>query len=158
MDDELRIGGANNNNNTTAANEPIPQIPYHSTLTDSEREVLQQQLHQSRQKMYQKCNIQCFLMILLLLFVCKCNGATFTSFFILSPFLLLVRVPMNTLKYIQSNCHSTFISTILILLVLHSLFSSSGQFNSLLHRMCHFWCNGSAQRWHPFSRRCRSKE
>ena len=103
MDDELRIGGANNNNNTTAANEPIPQIPYHSTLTDSEREVLQQQLHQSRQKMYQKCNIQCFLMILLLLFVCKCNGATFTSFFILSPFLLLVRVPMNALKYIQSN-------------------------------------------------------
>ena len=92
MEDELlRTNGATTTT-ATAVNGSTPQNPYHSTLTDSEREVLQQQLQQSRQKMYQKCSIQCFLMILLLLFVCKCNGATFTSFYILLPFLLLVRI------------------------------------------------------------------
>jgi hypothetical protein len=91
MEDEIRPNGtaANHNNNSNNVNE---HNPYQSTLTDAEREVLQQQLHQSRQKMHKKCSIQCFLIILLILFVCKCNGATFTSFYILLPFLLLVRI------------------------------------------------------------------
>jgi hypothetical protein len=88
-------------------NETLPPLhnhhqQYQSTLTDSEREVLQQQLYQSRQKMHQKCSVQCFLMILLLLFVLKCNGATFTSFYILLPFLLLVRT--KNVVY-SSNCY-----------------------------------------------------
>ena len=84
---------------TTTPNDASQKNPYHSTLTEAEREVLQQQLSQSRQKMYQKCSVQCFLMILLILFVCKCNGATFTSFYILLPFLLLVRTYMHAYIY-----------------------------------------------------------
>ena len=145
MEDDTKPSLHNNNYNH-------PQ-QYHSTLTETEREVLQQQLYQSRQRMYQKCSIQCFLMFLLLLFVLKCNGATFTAFFILLPFLLLVRTKFF-IEYL-SNCDNYISPCSYFCLDIH-MFNVYviGRYNSLLYWMCHFWCNGWSCRWNPLSR-CR---
>lgn len=58
-----------------------------SSLTEEEREELKAQVMASSSKLCSKCCSQGFVLILLFLFVSKLQGAAFSSFWILSPFL-----------------------------------------------------------------------
>jgi DnaJ domain/Transmembrane Fragile-X-F protein len=62
-----------------------------STLTEEEREQLRAQVMSSSSKLCNKCCSQGFLLIIICLFVGKLQGAGFSSFWIISPFLLAVR-------------------------------------------------------------------
>ena len=61
-----------------------------STLTDEEREQLRAQVTSSTSKLCNKCCSQGFLLIIIFLFVGKLQGASFSSFWIISPFLVMV--------------------------------------------------------------------
>lgn len=62
-----------------------------STLTEEEREQLRAQVTSSSSKLCNKCCSQGFLLIIIFLFVGKLQGAGFSSFWIMSPFLFVVR-------------------------------------------------------------------
>lgn len=61
-----------------------------STLTEEEREQLRAQVTASTSKLCNKCCSQGFLLLIIFMFVGKLQGAGFSSFWIISPFLLLV--------------------------------------------------------------------
>lgn len=62
-----------------------------STMTEEEREELKAQVMASSSKLCSKCCSQGFLLIIVVLFVGKLQGAGFSSFLIIAPFLLIVR-------------------------------------------------------------------
>jgi DnaJ domain/Transmembrane Fragile-X-F protein len=72
---------------TTSESKPNPT---HTPLTDDEREQIRAQVMSSSSKFVNKCCSQSFLLIILLLFVGKLQGADFSSLWIISPFLLMV--------------------------------------------------------------------
>ena len=60
-------------------------------LTEEEREELKAQVMASTSRLCSKCCSQGFLLIIAVLFVAKVQGASFSSFWIISPFLFVVR-------------------------------------------------------------------
>jgi hypothetical protein len=67
-----------------------PSDAQEATLTEEEREQLRAQVTSSSSKLCNKCCSQGFLLIIIFLFVGKLQGAGFSSFWIISPFLLVV--------------------------------------------------------------------
>jgi hypothetical protein len=67
------------------------QNPPPSSLTEEEREELKAQVMASSSRLCSKCCSQGFLLLLVCLFVGKLQGAGYSSFLIISPFLLAVR-------------------------------------------------------------------
>lgn len=61
-----------------------------SELTEEEREELKAQDMTSKSRLCSKCCSQSFVLLFLILIVAKLQGATFSSFWIISPFLLFV--------------------------------------------------------------------
>lgn len=64
-------------------------IPPQSNLSEQEREELRAQVTASSSRFCGKCFSQCFLLLLLCGFVAKLQGAGFSSFWIISPFLFV---------------------------------------------------------------------
>jgi DnaJ domain/Transmembrane Fragile-X-F protein len=87
---------ANPANGSTAptygsVNEATETKPTHAPLTEEEREQLRAQLMSSSSKFVNRCCSQSFLLIIIALFVGKLQGADFSSLWIISPFLFVVR-------------------------------------------------------------------
>jgi len=71
-----------------------PAASAQSPLTEEEREELKAQVMASSSKLCSKCCSQGFLLIVVFLFVAKLQGAGFSSFLIIAPFLAIVRRPL----------------------------------------------------------------
>jgi DnaJ domain len=68
-----------------------------SDLTEEEREELKATLMASSSRLCSKCCSQGFLLFVVILFVCKLNGAGFSSLWIISPFLFVAFVILTCL-------------------------------------------------------------
>jgi len=71
---------------------PAPATGAQSTLTEEEKEELKAKVMASSSKLCSKCCSQGFLLIIVFLFVGKLQGAGFSSFLIIAPFLTIVRL------------------------------------------------------------------
>lgn len=63
-----------------------------ATLTNEEREQLRAQINASSSKLCNKCCSHGFVLVIVFLIVAKLQGAGFSAFWIISPFLFLVRI------------------------------------------------------------------
>ena len=77
--------------------------PAQSTLTEEEQEELKAQVMASSSKLCSKCCTQGLLLIIVFLFVGKLQGADFSSFLIIAPFLLIVRLRCCSIEISQTN-------------------------------------------------------
>ncbi len=102
QDEEM--GGASTNNETTNANNSTvgygsvgndglatPEATAASTLTPEEREKLKEEVVNSGSKLCTQCCTQGFVLIILCLIVGKLQGATFSTLWLISPLLFVVR-------------------------------------------------------------------
>jgi Transmembrane Fragile-X-F protein/DnaJ domain len=91
-------GSVHTDGNHTTSTEttmgPTPAVHQSIPLTDEEKEQLRAQFVSSSSKFYNRCCSQTFAVLLLLLLVGKIQGAKFSSLWILSPFLFVVRFYM----------------------------------------------------------------
>lgn len=79
-----------------------------STLTEDEKEVLRATVTSNSSKLCNKCCSQGFLLIIVFLFVAKLQGAGFSSFWIISPFLFVVgRVSVLLFIHYRYDCSLT---------------------------------------------------
>jgi len=78
-----------------------------TALTDEEREELKAQVMASSSKLCSKCCSQGFLLLIVLLFVGKIQGAGYSAILIISPMLLVVRSCV-----VCNNCNYLFIINI----------------------------------------------
>jgi hypothetical protein len=94
-----------------------------SELSEQEREELKAQVMASSSKLCSKCCSQCFLVFVMCLFVAKLQGAGFSAFWIISPFLMIV----STKEKGEGNDEWFYGS-----MILTCVFHLTGKYHSLL--------------------------
>jgi DnaJ domain/Transmembrane Fragile-X-F protein len=120
---------------------PLDAAATASTLTEEEREQLRAQVTASSSKLCGKCCSQAFILILICLFVAKLEGAGFSAFWIISPFLFMVRAIPDRLLMLRR-----LVSLMRVL----PLNAPIGWDVAVLYWMRNLWYHGSFDGWHPF--------